>query len=75
MYDILSATDRAEEVNAHLRAHPENTGAGKSVDSDDVTVDDDEEQCDQVYITDLNESTPVQQDFIDDVPPFIAPTS
>ena len=70
VHEILSVTVRAEEVNAHLHAHTENTGAGKSVESDDVAVDDDEEQRDQVYSADPHESMPVQQDLIDDVPPF-----
>jgi len=48
VHGILSATVRAEEVNAHLHAHTENTGAGKSVESEDVAEDDDEEQRDQV---------------------------
>jgi hypothetical protein len=48
VHEILSATVRAEEVNANLHAHTENTGAGKSVESDDVAVDDDETQRDQV---------------------------
>ena len=75
VHEILSATVRAEEVNAHLHAHTENTGARKSVESDDVAVDDGEEQCDQVYSADLHESMTVQQDLIGDVPPCIAPTS
>ena len=50
MHDILSATDRAEEVNAHLCRHTENAGAGKSAESDDVAVDDDEDEHDEPVV-------------------------
>lgn len=48
VHEILSVTDRTEEVNLHLRANTENAGARTSVESDDVAVGDDEEHHDQV---------------------------
>jgi hypothetical protein len=48
VHEMLSVTDRTEEVNLHLRSNTENAGAGTSVESDDVAVGDDEEHHDQV---------------------------
>jgi hypothetical protein len=59
-----------------VRADTEDAGAGKSVESDDVAVGDDEEQHDEVHSADPHESMPAQhRDLIDSVPPFISPTS
>ena len=73
VHNMLSAQDRAQEVDAHVHANADNTGAGQRQESEDIGSDDDEAQRDEVPSVDLHETMPVQQDLIDAVPPFIPP--
>ena len=72
---ILSAADRAEEVNGHLRAMTQDAGAAESAEAGHVGGDDDQAEDDESHSADLHESMPAQHNLIDSVPPFIAPTS
>ncbi len=54
--DILSAADRAEEVNGHLRAMTQNAGAAQSAEAGHVGGDDDEAEDDESHSADLHES-------------------
>ena len=75
VHDILSAADRADEVNGHLRAMTQNAAGPRSAEAGDVGGDDDEVEDDESHSTDLHESMPAQQNLMDSAPPFIAPTS
>ena len=75
VHDILSAADRADEVNGHLRAMTQNAAGPRSAEAGDVGGDDDEVEDDESHSTDLHESMPAQQNLMDTVSPFIPPTS
>ena len=67
---ILSAADRAEEVNGHLRAMPSNAGVAESAEAGHVGGDDDETEDDESHSADLHESMPVQPNLIVSVSPL-----
>ena len=75
VHDILSAADRAEEVNGHLRTMTQNAGAGQTTEGGEVGGDDDESEDDESHSADLHERMPAQQNLMDSVPPFVPPTS
>ena len=75
VHDILSAADRAEDVNGHLRTMTQNAGAGQTTEGGEVGGDDDESEDDESHSADLHERMPAQQNLMDSVPPFVPPTS
>ena len=75
VHDILSVTDRPEQVNGHVRSMTQNAGTAQSAEEGDVRGDDDEVEDYESHITDPHESMSAQQNLMDTVPPFITPTS
>ena len=69
VHDILSAADRADEVNGHVRAITQNATGPRCAEAGDVGGDDDEAEDDESHTADLHESIPAQQNLMDTVSP------
>ena len=73
VHNILSVSDRDDEVNGHLRAMTQDDVPVRSAESGDVGRDDDKTEDDESHRSDLHESMSAQQNLMDSLSPFIPP--